>query len=119
MSAAGTLLETFVTLLVVCIVAFVLLYFARKAGVARAFGAAELVGQLPLEARRAVYLVRVGGRVLVIGASEAGLTKLAELEAADVPVTAGPKTFADVLSKALARSRSTSASADTNGDAAS
>lgn len=104
MNAAGTLLETFLTLVLVCAVAVVMLWLARRAGVARAFGAAELVGQLPLEPRRAVYLVRIGARVLVVGASEAGLTKLSELDASDVPLHHNaPRNFSDVLKKALAR----------------
>lgn len=104
MSAAGTLLETFLTLALVCGVAFVVLYFARRMGAGRAFGGIELVGQLPLEPRRAIYLVRLGSKVLVVGASEAGLTKLGEVEAADLPQgKLPPKTFGDVLSRALAR----------------
>jgi flagellar protein FliO/FliZ len=105
-SAASTLLETFLTLVLVCAVAFIVLIVARRAGVARAFGGAELVGQLPLEPRRAIYLVRIGGRILVIGASEAGLAKLGEVDAAEVPAGASaPKTFSDVLAKALSRGR--------------
>lgn len=112
-SAAGTLIETFVTLAVVCGIALVVLYFAKRAGVARAFGGAELVGQLPLEPRRAVYLVRLGDKVLVIGASEAGLTKLGEVSAADLPPgKPAPLRFGDVMARALSRRASpTTASA--------
>ncbi len=48
-------------------------------------GALELVGRLPLEPRRVVYLVKVADVVLVLGASERGLEKLAELDAAKLP----------------------------------
>jgi flagellar protein FliO/FliZ len=103
-SAAGTLLETFLTLALVCGVAFVVLYFAKRAGIARAFGGVELVGQLSLEPRRAIYLVRLGGKVLVIGASEAGLTKLGEVEATELPAAGPPpQRFGDVLARALTR----------------
>src|SRR6185295_11350711 len=79
------LVETFVTLLVVCVLAFVVLYGARRLGIGRARGPIELVGQLPLDARRAIYLVRVGAQVIVVGASESGFTKLGEVSSADLP----------------------------------
>lgn len=103
MSATRTVVEALLTLLVVAVAVFAALALARRAGVGRGFGAAELVGHLPLEARRAIYLVKVGGRVLVVGASEAGLAKLGELEG-DLVAMPPPraKTFADALSQILA-----------------
>lgn len=84
-SYAGYLLETFVTLLVVCGLAFVVLYGARRLGLGRPRGPIRLVGQLPLDARRAIYLVEVGGQVIVVGASEAGLTRIGEVAATELP----------------------------------
>lgn len=82
MSSLGVyLIETFVTLLAVVALAVLVLYGARKWGVGRPAGPLELVGRLPIDARRAVYLVRVGKLVYVLGASEAGLSKLGELGA--------------------------------------
>jgi flagellar biogenesis protein FliO len=100
-SYAGYLLETFVTLVAVCVLAFVILYGARRLGVGRASGSIRLVGQLPLDARRAIYLVRIGESVLVVGASEGGLTKLGEVPASDLPKEPEPKTvrFADILAR--------------------
>lgn len=103
-SYGGYIVQTFVTLLAVCALAFVVLYGARRLGVGRPRGPVELVGLLPLDARRAIYLVRVGGQVIVVGASEAGFTKLAEMAAADLPVTTKERDaapFADVLAKVL------------------
>jgi len=107
---AGYLLETFVTLLAVCGLAFVVLYGARRLGIGRPRGPIQLVGQLPLDARRAVYLVQVGGQVLVVGASEAGLTKLGEVAANELPAVdpashAAP--FGDVLARVLGTKRAT------------
>jgi flagellar biogenesis protein FliO len=102
-SYAGYLLETFVTLLAVCGLAFVVLYGARRLGIGRPRGPIQLVGQLPLDARRAIYLVQVGNQVLVVGASEAGITKLGEVGANDLPAI-DPTThapFADVLARVL------------------
>jgi flagellar biogenesis protein FliO len=124
-SYGGYIAETFVTLLLVCVVAVAVLYGARRFGIGRARGPIELVGQLPIDARRAVYLVRVGKQVLVVGASEAGLSRLGEVEAASLPLTEERDNgiaFKDVLARLRGRgadadasaSASTNASADAN-----
>lgn len=98
--------ETLVMLLGVATLAVFVLVLGRRVGVGRAQGPLELVGRLPLDARRVVYLVRVGGRVLVLGGSEAGLQKLAEAgenELALPPQGTAPKTFRDVLDELMAR----------------
>ena len=88
------------TLVVIIALAVLVLYGGRRMGLGRASGPLELLGRLPLDARRAVYLVRVGKLVYVVGASEGGLTRLGEMDADAVP--AGPPggtgpTFAEVL----------------------
>ena len=103
------IVETLVTLLGVVILAVLVLYGGRRLGVGRPTGPLELVGRLPLDARRAVYLVRVGKLVYVVGASEGGLTRLGELDADAVPVTgsATPASrFAEILAKMARRDRS-------------
>ena len=111
-SYAGYLLETFVTLLAVCGLAFVVLYGARRLGIGRPRGPIQLVGQLPLDARRAIYLVQVGSQVLVVGASEAGITKLGEVDANDLPAidTTTQAPFADVLARVLGTSKTSKTS---------
>jgi flagellar biogenesis protein FliO len=106
-SYAGYLLETFVTLLAVCGLAFVVLYGARRLGIGRPRGPIQLVGQLPLDARRAIYLVQVGDQVLVVGASEAGITKLGEVPATALPAVdpTGAAPFSDVLARVLGTSK--------------
>jgi flagellar biogenesis protein FliO len=100
------IVQMLVTLIGVCAVAFVVLFGARRLGIGRARGPVELVGLLPLEARRAIYLVKVLDQVIVVGASEAGFTKLGEMSARDLPHDA-PKaeSFADALARVLARPR--------------
>jgi flagellar biosynthetic protein FliO len=100
-SYTGYLVETFLTLVVVCVLAFAVLWGAKRLGVARASGSIKLVGQLPLDQRRAIYLVRIGEQVIVVGASEGGLTKLGEMPASEVPQDAPtkPLRFADVLAR--------------------
>ena len=116
---AGYLIETFVTLLAVCGLAFVVLYGARRLGVGRPRGPIQLVGQLPLDARRAIYLVQVGEQVLVVGASEAGITKLGEVAAKELPAmdptAAAP--FADVLARVMGGKKGRDAKADADADA--
>ncbi len=94
---AGYIIQTFVTLLAVCGLAFAVLVGARKLGIGRPRGPIELVGVLPIEARRSVYLVRIGAHVLVLGASEAGLTKLGELPAEALSNLGKGASFRDVL----------------------
>jgi flagellar protein FliO/FliZ len=77
-------IQTVVTLAGVGALAILLIYGARRAGVGRATGPLSVVGRLPLDARRAVYLVRVGRAIYVIGASETGLVKLGELPEAEL-----------------------------------
>jgi hypothetical protein len=77
-------LESYVTesvalLIIVAVLAVLVLAGARRAGLGRVLGPVELLARLPLEARRSVFVVRVVDRVLILGASEAGLVKLGEL----------------------------------------
>lgn len=104
-SYAGYIVQTIVTLLAVSALAFVVLYGARRLGVGRPRGPIELVGLLPLDARRSIYLVKVADQVIVVGASEAGFTKLGELPAGEVPPAAEAHgaAFSDVLARALGR----------------
>jgi flagellar biogenesis protein FliO len=106
-SYAGYLVETFVTLLAVCGLAFVVLFGARRLGIGRPRGPIQLVGQLPLDARRAIYLVQVGGQVLVVGASEAGITRLGEIPSSDLPAPEAPShaPFGDVLARVLGNAK--------------
>jgi len=102
-SYGSYILETVLTLVAVSALAFALLYGARRVGVGRATGGLDLVGRLPIDGRRSVVLVRVAGQVLVVGVSDAGLTRLGELPASDLPAAPGAPAapFASVLRGAL------------------
>jgi flagellar biogenesis protein FliO len=104
-SYAGYLVETFVTLLAVCGIAFVVLWGARRAGIGRPSGPVALHGHLPLDARRAIYLVKVGAQVFVVGVGDGVFTKLGEVPASELPALAPERgtTFADVLARTLGR----------------
>ena len=97
-------IETLVTLAGILGLAVLVLYTARRMGMGRPAGPLELVGRLPLDGRRAVYLVRVGGTIYVVGASEAGLSKLGEVSGEGLDLAAPHKpaaSFADALKRAL------------------
>lgn len=102
------LIETAVTLLGVIALAVIILYGARRLGMGKPAGPLTLVGKLPLDGRRAIYLVRVGRTVFIIGASEGGLTKLGEVpeDRIDFPVEEPMKgPFANVLAQVLSRAK--------------
>jgi flagellar biogenesis protein FliO len=104
-SYAGYLIETFVTLLAVCGLAFVVLWGARRLGIGRPSGPIELRGTLPLDARRAIHLVQVGAQVFVVGVGEGGFTKLGELPASELPAAepARATAFGEVLARVMSR----------------
>jgi flagellar biogenesis protein FliO len=81
---ASYVVETLITLVAIVALAVLVLYGARRVGLGRPAGPLRLVGRLPLDGRRAVYLVRVGGTVYVLGCSEAGLEKVGEHAADDL-----------------------------------
>jgi flagellar biogenesis protein FliO len=117
---AAYVVETFVTLIAVVALAVLVLYGARRLGIGRPLGPMQLVGRLPLDARRAVILVRVADQVLILGVSEAGIQKLGDLapEALrNFPSAAEPR-FSDVLARLkLQRDKSKPSSDPTRHDA--
>ena len=72
------MLSTTVALAFVCALAvgvLKLLGHRRKGS-----GGMRIVDKLPLDARRSLYVVEVGGRCLLVGAGDGPLTLLTELE---------------------------------------
>lgn len=105
---ATYIVETLFTLLAVIALAVVVLYGARRAGMGRPGGPLTLVGRLPLDGRRTVYLVRVGAQLYVLGASESGLTKLGELPSDSLELSLAPpesESFRSALARVLGRKR--------------
>jgi flagellar biogenesis protein FliO len=109
--------ETVISLVAIVALSIVLLSALRRAGVGKANGPLELLARLPLEGRRAVYLVRVGETIYVLGASEHTLQKLGELpDSALLQTSQEPRSFADVLKRAVgmkgSRNEATSGQSD-------
>ena len=95
--------ETLVTLLAVVVLCVVLLSALRRVGVGKVGGPLELLARLPLEGRRAVYLVRAGETVYVLAASDNALSKLGEMPREALPVSEPlePQSFSAVLKRAI------------------
>jgi flagellar protein FliO/FliZ len=107
MSPYGSyLVETLITLMAVCAIAFAVLYGARRLGIGRPTGGIELVGRLPLDARRSIVLVRVGAHVFIVGVGDGGFTRLGRLPVAEIPVGAPAESpaFTAVLARVLGHS---------------
>ncbi len=103
---ASYLVQTIVTLSAIVILAGLVVFAARRFGVGRPAGPLQLVGRLPLDGRRAIYLVRVSDRLFVLGGSEAGLNKLGELEGQGLEFEREPvpaPAFRDVLERAFGK----------------
>lgn len=98
-SYASYLLQTILTLVLISGAAVAMVFAAKKAGMGKPSGPIDLVGSLPLDARRGFYLVRVGKKVVLVGASEAGFSKLGEFEGDEVPIVPGVPTrsFREIL----------------------
>ena len=78
----------------------------RRIGATSSNGPLQVLARQPLDGRRAIYLVRVGKRVLVVGAGDGALTRLGAttIEALGIDPTAPPKSsFRDALARVLLR----------------
>ena len=99
---------SFVSLALVCFVAFVVLRWLGRRGVGRSDDCVRILGRCFLEPRRVVYLIEAGGRCFLIGVGEGHMSLLAEIDKTAIPaVPAGREkpdsTFSEVLSRVLRR----------------
>lgn len=99
------LFQTLVALAAVSVLAWVVLKWSARRGLG-SFSRGrrlEVLERLPLDARRALYLVEVGGKVLLIGAGDgAAPTLLSEVDPATLPASRAPgsaRSFAEVLGR--------------------
>jgi len=116
-SYGGELVKTIVALIFVCILAYVLLRW----GLGWLYGKKPLpnhmkiLGRLPIEGRRSLYLVRVQSRTLLLGVTDSSVNVLAELDSeefdrrAEEARSSGAATpghsFQQVLSRILASNK--------------
>jgi flagellar biosynthetic protein FliO len=90
----------------VCLAAWLIVRFGtRRLWPARGAGALEVLARMPLEPRRSLYVVEVGGKTLLVGTSEMGLAVLSELDGAavraDLARPAATRSFAEALRAVL------------------
>lgn len=95
------LLQTLLALAAVCVLAWVVLRWSAKRGLGGAGRRVKVLERIPLDARRALYLVQIGERVLLLGGGDgAAPTLIAELAEDELPeLEQSPANFAAVLDK--------------------
>lgn len=93
------------SLVIVCLFAFVALRWLGQRGVGRADSTMRIRGRCFLEARRSLYIVEAAGRCFLIGAGDGGLSLIAEIDPAALGAAdaSGGARFAEVLAKVLRR----------------
>ncbi|MDZ4694471.1 MAG: flagellar biosynthetic protein FliO [Deltaproteobacteria bacterium] len=101
-SFAGSLALSFVSLGVVCLLAYVGLRWLSRRGVGGSGGAIRVVARCPLEPRRALVVVRVAERCFLLGVGEGPTSMLAELDPSafreeDRQGAGSGSTFSDLL----------------------
>jgi flagellar biosynthetic protein FliO len=100
---------SFVSLGVVCLVAWGTLRLLAGRGVGKAQGAIRVVARCPLEPRRSVFVIETAGRCFLVGVGDGPMALLAELDADKLPkpeATPGAR-FTDVLARVLRRNGKT------------
>src|SRR3954469_23568644 len=101
----GSLMLSFASLGVVCLVAWGTLRLLAGRGVGKASGAIRVVARCPLEPRRSVFVIETAGRCFLVGVGDGPMALLAELDADKLPrpqESTGLR-FADVLTRLLGR----------------
>lgn len=89
---AMDLLRALLALAAVCLLAWVALRWASQLGLGRfrRGGHIEILERVPLDARRSLFVVKLGGRVLLIGTGDGSAPRLiTELDEGDLPPPAG------------------------------
>jgi flagellar biosynthetic protein FliO len=106
-SLGGSIAVSFVSLGLVCLLAYLALRWLSRRGVGRADGPVRVLARCPLEPRRSVYLIEAAGRCFLVGVGDGPMALLAEVERGQVaqPEPATSAGFADILARALARPR--------------
>ncbi len=98
------MVQTGLMLVGIGILGYLLVFAARRANRGLPKGPLELLATLRLEQRRAIYLVRIAERTVVLGASEGGMVKVLELDPSELgSVSPKPQRskFDDLLSRVL------------------
>jgi hypothetical protein len=95
--ATEYMLNTSLTLAGIMVLGWLVVYASRRWERAAPRGPLELLGTLRLEGKRSVYLVRVGERVVALGATEGGMIKVMEVAPSEVADSAKAEGFGALL----------------------
>src|SRR3954468_1861893 len=110
-SLGGSIALSFLSLGLVCLLAYVALRWLSRRGVGRANGPLQGIARCPLEPRRSVYLLEAAGRCFLVGVGDGPMALLAELDAEAVKAARVPEPatmtagFADVLTRVIAAAK--------------
>jgi flagellar biogenesis protein FliO len=115
-SLGGSVALTFLSLGLVCLLAYFSLKWVSRRGVGRGNGPIRVVARCSPEPKRSLFLIEAAGRCFLVGASDGGMNLLAELDpqalkqelpvdepAAGSVARPGGGRFAELLGRILAR----------------
>ena|SRR5688572_19795791 len=107
-SLGGSIALSFLSLGLVCLLAWLALRWLSRRGVGRSGGPLQVVARCALEPRRSVYVIEAAGRCFLVGVGDGPMSLLAELDAVAVKaaVVAAPEplsgaAFGAVLARVL------------------
>ena len=115
----ASLLQSVLALAAVCVLAWVVLrMFSRRGfGVGPTGGRVRVVERIPLDARRMLYVVKVGERLLLLGSGDgASPALITEIDPATMPPVPDAKPVGEAFRDVLARVRGRPAAAVVKGD---
>jgi flagellar biosynthetic protein FliO len=109
-SLGGSIALSFLSLGLVCLLAYVALRWLARRGVGRSEGPLRVIARCALEPRRSVYVVQAAGRCFLVGVGDGPMALLAELDpaavkATEVPEPADGASFNAVLARLLGTKR--------------
>jgi flagellar biosynthetic protein FliO len=108
-SLGGSIALSFLSLGLVCLLAYVALKWLSKRGVGRSEGPLQVLARCPLEPRRSIYVVQAAGRCFLVGVGDGPMALLAELDSAAVkaatPEPASAVTWEAVLARVMGGKR--------------
>jgi flagellar biogenesis protein FliO len=106
----GSIAVTFLSLGLVCLLAFAFLRWLNRRGVTQGRGPIRVLARCPLEPRRSLFLIEAAGRCFLIGSGDSAMTMLAELDPAQAKAlepslaVASGAGFAQLLARVMGRS---------------
>jgi flagellar biogenesis protein FliO len=83
-SLGGSLALTFLSLGLVCLLAYFTLKWVYRRGVGQSNGPIRVVARCSPEHKRSLFLIEAAGRCFLVGASDGGMNLLAEVDPEEV-----------------------------------